>query len=76
MTQTQSGNAEDALDVWLRFDPPDSDESEAEANTYEDDGFRVEWYLTAVGLVKSRWFCNYEQARAWLTAEGFEDYSS
>lgn len=73
MTQTQPT----PLDVWLRFIPADSEESEAEANTYEDDGvFRVEWYLTAVGLVKTRTFTTYEQATAWLTAEGFEDYTS
>lgn len=66
-----------ALDVWLRFDPPDSDESEAEANTYEDEGiFRVEWYLTAVGLVKSRSFTTYEQATAWLTTEGFQNFTT
>jgi hypothetical protein len=65
------------LDVWLRFESPDDEESEAEANTYNDHGvYRVEWYLTAVGLVKSRSFDFYEDAVAWLTAEGFVDYSS
>lgn len=74
MTQTH----DIALDVWLRFDPPDDEESEAEANTYPDGRgeFRVEWYLTAVGLVKEVPFRTYEAAAAWLTAEGFEDYSS
>ncbi len=66
----------DALDVWLRI-PEGEEESEAEANTYRDNnGFVVEWYLTAVGLVKERWFATHEEARAWLQAEGFEDYSS
>lgn len=65
-----------ALDVWLRI-PEGEEESEAEANTYRDgDRFTVEWYLTAVGLVKSRTFDTHEEAQAWLTAEGFEDYSS
>lgn len=65
-----------ALDVWLRI-PEGEEESEAEANTYRDgDRFTVEWYLTAVGLVTSRTFDTHEEAQAWLTAEGFEDYSS
>jgi hypothetical protein len=66
------------LDVWLRI-PDGEEESEAEANTYFDpeaNGFRVDWYLTAVGLVKSQWFATYEEAAAWLTDEGFEDYTS
>lgn len=65
-----------ALDVWLRF-VGDEEESEAEANTYEDgSGFRVEWYLTAVGLVTSRWFSTQDAARAWLEAEGFQDFTT
>lgn len=73
-------NAEDdALDVWFRFfegdDGEESEESEAEANTYRDgDGFRVEWYLTSVGLVSERWFSTYEEASAWLESEGFRDF--
>lgn len=64
------------LDVWLRI-PEGDDESEAEANTFsEGDQFRVDWCLTSVGLVKSRMFDSYEDAAGWLTAEGFEDYSS
>ena len=67
---------EPALDVWLRFDD-DNSESEAEANTYEDgSGFRVEWYLTAVGLVTSRWFSTRHAARTWLEAEGFQDFTT
>lgn len=63
------------LDVWLRI-PDGEEESEAEANTFSDgDGFRVEWYLTAVGLVKSRWFAEYADAAAWLEAEGFADFT-
>lgn len=65
-----------ALDVWLRI-PEGSEESEAEANTFYEDGrFVVKWYLTAVGLVKDKPFPTYEAAQAWLTAEDFADYSS
>ena len=68
------------LDVWLRI--PDDDnpggEADAEANTYRDgDRYRVDWSLTAVGLVKSPpTFATYAAARAWLTGGGFEDFSS
>lgn len=66
---------QEALDVWLRF-VGDEDESEAEANTYRDgSGYRVEWYLTSVGLVTSRWFPTRRAARAWLTAQGFRDFT-
>lgn len=66
-----------ALDVWLRI-PEGEEESEAEANTYEtaDGGYVVEWYLTSVGLVKSRTFAAYADARRWLTSEGFADYTT
>ena len=76
------------LDVWLRIDPcehdslPDAcdceDVVDAEANTFRDeDRFRVDWYLSAVGLVKSPpLFDTYEQARQWLEREGFQDFSS
>jgi hypothetical protein len=65
------------LDVWLRI-PDGEDESEAEANTYRtDDGrYRVGWYLTAVGLVKSVSFDTLEEVHAFLTREGFEDFTS
>lgn len=50
---------------------------EAEANTFRyGDAFRVEWSLTAVGLVICRTFATRAEATAWLEAEGFEDYSS
>lgn len=68
---------DEPLDVWFRFDDSDSEYAEAEANTFPDeDGFRVDWSLTAVGLVKSQFFTTREGATAWLEAEGFEDYSS
>jgi len=56
------------LDVWLRFDYSNLDEygdpvCEAEANTFrEDDGYRVDWYSTAVGLVASIHFETYNDA--------------
>lgn len=64
------------IDVWLRI-PEGEDDAEAEANTRRDgDGYRVDWSLTAVGLVKqSPWFADYTQAQAWLIAEGFDDYT-
>jgi hypothetical protein len=66
----------DALDVWLRL-IDGADESDAEANTFRvDGGFRVDWSLTDVGLVRSRWFPTYREARAWLRAEGFQDFTS
>ncbi len=67
----------EALDVWLRI-PDGEDEAEAEANTFEHDGggFVVEWYLTSVGQVTKRRCSTHDEAKTWLTAEGFEDYSS
>lgn len=67
-----------ALDVWLRHvDDEDEAEAEAEANTFRDgNNFRVDWYLNSVGQVTSRTFSTYEQATAWLEAEGFQDFTS
>lgn len=73
-----------ALDVWLRIPdafydgtPNTEGESEAEANTYRvEDGFIVKWSLTAVGLVTSRYFQTYAEARMWLESEGFQGFSS
>lgn len=68
---------EGALDVWLRI-PEGEEESEAEANVFADnpDHFRVEWYLTDVGLVTCREFATYPEACKWLESRGFEDYSA
>lgn len=67
---------QEAIDVWLRI-PDGEEESEAEANTYPTDtGFRVEWYLTSVGLVKYAEFTTLDDAYAWLRREGFDDYTS
>lgn len=84
LTPIAAENAPDGyLDVWLRipeFDDEgnENEEAEAEANIREDRGAYVaDWYLTAVGLVKSsERFPTYSDARAWLTAEGFDDYSA
>lgn len=67
------------LDVWLRIPEDDNEdgEAESEANCFRDNGgIRVEWYHTAVGLVSSKWFPTHAEARAWLEAEGFQDFSS
>jgi len=65
-----------ANDVWLKI-PDGEEEAEYEANTFHDNGgYRVEWYHTSVGQVSTRWFPTYDAASAWLTSEGFEDYSS
>lgn len=70
-----SNAPQNALDVWLRFNGSD-EESEAEANTYPDgDRYRVDWYLTAVGLVTSVWFDTYAESQAWLENQGFEDFT-
>lgn len=66
----------EAIDVWLRI-PEDSEESEAEANTYlTETGYRVEWYLTAVGLVTAVEFDTLADAYDWLEREGFANYTS
>lgn len=74
---TVNGREDEALDVWLRF-TEDDDYAEAEANTFydaENEVYRVEWYLNAVGLVKEVEFPTYEAATAWLTEQGFDDYT-
>ena len=83
MSTTYSG---DPIDVWLRihndedlgdFDPLPNGAFPAEANTYmTDTGYRVDWYLTSVGLVKSREFDTLADAYDWLQREGFVNYST
>lgn len=64
------------LDVWLRFDADADDEPAYEANTYRtDDGYRVEWYHTAVGQVSSRTFATLADAHTWYADNGYADYS-
>jgi hypothetical protein len=68
-----SGNP---VDVWLRI-PDGEEEAEAEANTYQTEtGYRVEWSLTAVGLVRAAEFDTLAEAYDWLEAEGFDNYTS
>lgn len=72
------------IDVWLRianegddFTPGENGYCNAEANTYlTETGYRVEWYLTAVGLVKGVEFDTLADAYDWLEAEGFERWPS
>jgi hypothetical protein len=64
------------IDTWLRI-PDASEESEAEANTYmTETGYRVEWYLTAVGLVKAVDFDTLADAYDWLERESFANYTA
>ncbi len=68
----------DPLDVWLRI-PDGEEEAEAEANTYMDFTryqYRVDWYLTAVGMVKSAFFPTLAEAHDWLEEQGFADFTS
>lgn len=64
------------MDVWLRIQD-DSEEADAEANTYlTETGYRVDWCLTSVGLVKSREFDTLSDAYDWLESEGFSNYTA
>lgn len=75
---------EKALDVWLKFDAensgegyPADEEASHEANTFKRGGkFVVEWYHTAVGQISRKEFDSHAEAQAWLTAEGFQDFTS
>jgi hypothetical protein len=68
------------MDVWLKFDDPEDldDEASYEANTFKisEDHFVVEWSHTAVGQITQKDFDTYEEATAWLEANGFQDFSS
>lgn len=77
LPEPASNAPEGALDVWLRFDEEDDEESEAEANIYPEGGyFVVKWELTAVGQVTSVPFLTYQGAREWLESAGFRDFSA
>lgn len=79
-----------ALDVWLKFDHWDNEcvnlgdgecdyceYASHEANTFRDgDGYRIEWYLNAVGLVKRVYVDTLEAAEEWYALNGFQDFSS
>lgn len=80
------------LDCWLRFDADetmcpeeyraavaagDDVSCTAEANTYFDgDNYRVEYYNSAVGLVRAVYFADYESATKFLASNGFEDFAA
>ncbi|QUE25393.1 hypothetical protein SEA_FIZZLES_99 [Microbacterium phage Fizzles] len=71
------------IDVWLRWNGDGVDENgddelaDYEANTFRtEDGFRVDWYLNAVGLVTSVDFATYSAAQEWLTANDYQDFTS
>lgn len=75
------------LDVWLKFDEPDDEEASHEANVYVTEDydrysrvdaleFVVEWYHTAVGQVTRGVFGTYGEARAWLEAAGYQDFTT
>lgn len=74
---------ENALDIWLKFYDPATDEddedylAEYEANTYrEGEGYRIEWYHNDVGWVICEYFDTLAEAHAWYERNGFQDFSS
>lgn len=65
------------LDVWLRFDEPEREEPDYEANTFRDgDVFRVDWYHVDVGQVTSRRFPTLKAAQDWLESVGYQDFTA
>lgn len=63
--------------VWLQFDTDEDEGATREANIYRDgDGYRVEWYHVAVGLVTRHHFDTLAAAEAFLIREGFENFTS
>ena len=79
------GDPNGALDVWLRFEtsyddatgePYEDEEASHEANTYRDeDGYRIEWYHSAVGLVTRVDFDTLADAYDWYEANGYQDFT-
>lgn len=64
------------VDVWLRI-PDGHEEAEAEANVrVTETGYAVDWYLTAVGLVKTVEFDTLADAYDWLEREGFANFTT
>ena len=72
------------IDLWLRhayenddFTPDEDGYCSAVAKTrLTDTGYAVEWYLNAVGLVKTVEFDTLADAYDWLEAERFENYTA
>lgn len=73
-----SNTTKTPLDVWMHFENETDEEPDQEANTFEDGdgGYFVERYHTAVGYGNQRRFKTYDEAVAWLTELGFQDFSS
>ena len=75
---------EKALDVWLKWDAAQIEEGDDdplatyEANTFKnaDGTFRIEWYHNDVGQVTTVQVDTYEEARAWLEGQGFQDFTA
>lgn len=65
------------IDVWFKFETDTCEEPTHEANTFKTaEGYRVEWYLNAVGQVTNVDFDTLEDAHAWYEREGFQDFSA
>lgn len=59
------------------FTPDEDGYCNAEANTRPTEtGYAVDWYLNAVGLVKTVEFDTLVGAYDWLEAERFENYTA
>lgn len=72
------GDPNGPLDVWLKFDTPECEESSHEANVYyehDTDLYRLEWYNTAVGLVTVEHFNTYREATDALESSGYIDFT-
>lgn len=80
-------NETEPIDVWLRVADDDDDHDDfeplpngfwpAEANTFVTEfGYRVDWYLTAVGKVSSVEFDTLADAYDWLECNGFVDFTA
>ena len=65
------------IDVWLRFDDPEAEEADYEANTFRTPtGFVIEWYHNAVGLVSQHHVTTYAEAEEWYAANGYDDFTA
>lgn len=70
------------IDVWLKFDPEQMEDEDDlatyEANTFDDadDGYRIEWYHNAVGLVTTVYLSTYGECLDWYERNGFEDFTA
>lgn len=77
MQSIDTSAVSESLDVWLKFDSDVDDEASHEANTYmTETGYRIEWYLNAVGLVTGVEFDTLADAYDWYESEGFQDFTA